>query len=65
MKTILKMTLATILGLVYLWFLLSFAWSLDDMSVAEKIIGITYTFLVIPIYEGVKAFGRWILKGGF
>lgn len=61
MKTILKMTLATFLGLIYLWFLLSFAWSLDEMSVTEKLIGIIYSVLIIPVYEGIKAFGRRIV----
>lgn len=61
-KEAVKMMLAVFLGLVYLWFLLSFTWSMDDMSVAEKVIGVTYTFLMLPIYEGVKAFGRWLIR---
>lgn len=51
---VVKLLTAVVLGLVYMWFVLSFAWSLDDMSVTERIIGVTYIFLVMPIYEGVK-----------
>lgn len=54
------MLVALMLGLVYMWFVLSFAWSLDDMSMAEKVIGVTYTFLMIPIYEGVKKLLRLV-----
>ncbi len=53
-KEAVKMLLAVVLGLVYMWFALSFAWSLDDMSVAEKIAGVAYAFLMMPIYEGIK-----------
>lgn len=49
-----KLLTAVMLGLFYMWFLLSFAWSLDDMSLAEKIMGVAYTFLMIPIYSGIK-----------
>ncbi len=48
------MLVALVLGLVYMWFALSFAWSLDDMSVVEKIAGVAYAFLMMPIYEGIK-----------
>lgn len=53
-KEAVKMLVAVVLGLVYMWFALSFAWSLDDMSVAEKISGVAYAFLMMPIYEGIK-----------
>lgn len=49
-----KIPVAAVLGLVYIWFALSFAWSLDDMSVAEKVLGVAYAFLMMPIYEGIK-----------
>ncbi len=49
-----KMLVAVVLCLVYMWFALSFAWSLDDMSVVEKIAGVAYAFLMMPIYEGIK-----------
>lgn len=48
------MLIVMMLGLVYMWFVLSFAWSLDDMSVTEKIAGVAYAFLMMPIYEGIK-----------
>lgn len=47
-KEAVKMLVAVVLGLVYMWFALSFAWSLDDMSVAEKIAGVAYAFLITP-----------------
>lgn len=49
-----KIPVAVVLSLVYMWFALSFAWSLDDMSVAEKVLGVAYAFLMMPIYEGIK-----------
>lgn len=54
LKELAKMLVAVVLGLAYMWFVLSFAWSLDDMSMSEKIVGVAYIFLVMPIYEGVK-----------
>ncbi|MGN1263975.1 MAG: hypothetical protein ACI4TW_08050 [Prevotella sp.] len=53
-KEAVKMLVAVVLGLVYMWFALSFAWSLDDMSVVEKIAGVAYAFLMMSIYEGIK-----------
>lgn len=57
-KEAVKMMLAVFLGLVYMWFMLSFAWSIDEMSFAEKVAGVAYSVFMIPIYEGIKAFGR-------
>lgn len=48
------MQVAVMFGLVYVWFALSFAWSLDDMSVAERIAGVAYILLMMPMYEGIK-----------
>lgn len=53
-KEVAKMLTAVVLCLVYLWFALSFVWSLDDMSVAEKVVGVAYLFLMVPLYEGAK-----------
>lgn len=36
--------------LVYAWFLLSFAWSIDEMSLLEKCAGIVYGFVMVPLY---------------
>ena len=58
MKTIfsetVKTVVALVLGLVGMWFVLSFAWSLDEMSVAEKAAGVVYGILMVPMYEGIK-----------
>ena len=53
-KEAVKMQVAVMFGLVYVWFALSFAWSLDDMSVAERIAGVAYILLMMPMYEGIK-----------
>ena len=53
-KEVAKMLTAVVRCLVYLWFALSFVWSLDDMSVAEKVVGVAYLFLMVPLYEGAK-----------
>ena len=39
-----------VLGLIYLWFLLSFKWSIEDMSTLEKCVGIVYGFVMVPVY---------------
>ena len=54
MKEVAKMAIAIVLALVYGWFCLSFAWSFDDMSTAEKVAGIIYSFAMIPMYDGIK-----------
>ncbi len=50
----LKTVVALVLGLVCMWFVLSFAWSADEMSVAEKAAGVVYCILMMPLYEGIK-----------
>lgn len=54
MKTLLKelarISIALVLFLVYAWFLLSFAWSIDEMSQLEKCVGIVYGFVMVPLY---------------
>lgn len=53
-KEVAKLLIAVLLGLVYMWFALSFAWSLDDMSMVEKLVGVVYTAIVMPLYYGIK-----------
>ena len=50
----LKMSVALVLGLVGMWFVLSLAWSADEMTVAEKAAGVVYFILMVPLYEGIK-----------
>ena len=54
LKEVVKMAIVIVLALIYGWFCLSFAWSLDDMSTAEKVAGVMWGFLMVPMYEGVK-----------
>ena len=54
----LKMAVALVLGLVGMWFVLSFAWSAEEMSVAEAAAGVVYFILMVPLYEGIK----WVLR---
>lgn len=49
-----KLLIALLLGLVYMWFVLSFAWSLDDMSMVERIVGVVYCATMMPLYYGIK-----------
>lgn len=49
-----KFSIAFVLGLIYMWFFLSFGWSLDEMSSAEKVAGIIYSFAMIPMYYVIK-----------
>lgn len=50
LKAGIRFLIAITMGLVYMWFLLSFKWSLDDMSTLEKCIGIVYSFAMVPGY---------------
>ena len=50
LKEVAKMAIAIVLGLIYMWFVLSFKWSHDDMSTLEKCIGIVYSFAMVPGY---------------
>ena len=50
LKEVAKMAIAVVLGLIYLWFLLSFKWSIEDMSTLEKCVGIVYGFVMVPVY---------------
>lgn len=58
MKTIIsetaKTVVALVLGLVGMWFVLSFAWSLDEMPVVEKAAGVIIGIIMVPVYEGIK-----------
>ena len=55
MKAGMRFLVALLLGLVYMWFALSFAWSLDDMSTLEKCVGIVYAFAMVPVYFKLTA----------
>ena len=50
MKEFARISIAVVLLLVYAWFLLSFAWSIDEMSLLEKCAGIVYGFVMVPLY---------------
>ena len=54
LNVVAKFSIAFVLGLIYMWFFLSFGWSIDEMSAAEKVAGIIYSFAMIPMYEGIK-----------
>ena len=49
-----KALVALSLGVFFMWFLLSFGWSGDEMSVSEQILGVVYGFVMVPLYEGIK-----------
>ena len=48
-----RFLLALVMGMVYMWFVLSFAWSLDEMSTLERCVGVSYILLSVPVYYGV------------
>lgn len=54
LSEIVKLCISTTLGLVFMWFVLSFSWSRDEMSVAEQVIGVVYMLLAVPCYYGIK-----------
>ena len=53
MQVFMKLFVSTVLGFVFMYFMLSFCWSASDMSSAEKITGIVYCMLVLPLYYGL------------
>lgn len=57
-KTLGKLLLAVVLGLVYIWFALSFAWSAEEMSTTERFIGVVYCCSACPIYYALKCLLR-------
>lgn len=50
LKEVAKMAIAVMLGLIYVWFLLSFKWSIEDMTTLEKCVGIVYGVVMVPVY---------------
>ena len=50
MKAAVRFLIAFVMGLIYMWFLLSFKWSIDDMSTIEKVVGIVYAIVMVPGY---------------
>lgn len=50
MKAAVRFLIAVVMGLVYMWFMLSFKWCLDDMSTLEKVVGIVYAIVMVPGY---------------
>lgn len=51
LNEIAKIIIAFSLLVLYVWFVVSFAWSKEDMTSLEKFIGVVYGFAVIPLYE--------------
>lgn len=51
LNEIAKILIAFALLFLYVWFVVSFAWSQKDMTLIEKYIGVVYGFAVIPLYE--------------
>ncbi|MBR0183055.1 MAG: hypothetical protein IJQ05_07270 [Bacteroidaceae bacterium] len=50
-KTAGRFLIALLMGLVYMYILLSAAWSFGDMSTTEKVLGIVYIIMMIPVYD--------------
>lgn len=57
-KTSGKLLLAVVLGVVYMWFALSFAWSAEEMSTTERFIGVVYCCSAYLMYDGLKGLLR-------
>lgn len=58
LKSMAKLVIALVLGIIYMWFVLIFKWSIDEMSLLERIIGIVYIFAMMPLYYGIKRLFR-------
>lgn len=54
LNEIAKVAIVWVLGLVYLWFFMSFVFSFSEMSVAEMAAGVTYALCTVPLYEKLK-----------
>lgn len=57
LNELLKVLVALVLGMVYMWFFLSFVWCREDMSFFEQFFGVVYMVLAMPCYLGIKVFG--------
>ena len=53
LKESVRFVLAVLLGLVGLWFVLSLSWSSGDMGVCEKVAGVLYLAVMVPVYVWV------------
>ena len=56
LKELAKIAAAIVLGSIYMWFFLSFAWSFDDMSFSERTAGTLYILILttVPAYYSFK-----------
>lgn len=54
LNELLKVLVALVLGMVFMWFFLSFAWCREDMSFVEQFLGVVYMVLAVPCYYGIK-----------
>lgn len=53
LKESVSFVLAVVLGLVALWFVLSLSWSSAEMGVCEKVAGVLYLAVMVPVYVWV------------
>ena len=54
LNEMLKAVIIVVLMLVLGWFVLSAAWSADEMSLLEKMAGFVYSLAMVPLYYGLK-----------
>ncbi len=56
LKELAKIATAIVLGSIYMWFFLSFAWSFDEMSSSERTAGMLYILILttVPAYYSFK-----------
>ena len=50
LNEVLRSLVAVVLIMVWLWFALSAAWSVDDMTLTEKTVGVLYSVAMVPVY---------------
>lgn len=53
-KELKKMAVALLVGTGYMWFLLSFGLCADEMGTVEKVAGMVYFVVMVPLYVWLK-----------
>ena len=54
LKETAKLAAGLVIGMLCVWFMLSFQWSSDEMSPGEKILGVLVLASALPLYWWIR-----------
>ena len=49
-RLLMRAAIIFLLGMTGMWFVLSFAWSREEMSILEQVVGVVYLAVVVPAF---------------